>query len=375
MNLCLFTPTFLPKIGGLEIALDTLARRFQQRGHDVLVLAKTPRGRPVAPDLPYPVVYYPRHGSNVWSLGKAARALLAEHAKRRFDVVHAHMVYPAGYVAVSLRARLGVPVVITSHSADITPGARFRRRWIPRRRMRWAMRHADAVTGVNRVLKEIIDEMTGGRANARMIPNGVTISAGAGPDVPADLVDLAERPFLLALCRLHWIKGLDVLLRAVRRLRDEGRPACHLVIAGTGREEGRLRRMAGELGLAGAVRFVGAAVGDRKEWLLHHCRFLVHSSISYEGLPLSILEAMAHGKSVVATAIPGTLELVDDGVEGLLVPPSDPIALAEAIGRMHESRRDGRIEGFQRSARRRAEGMSWDAVVDQYLALYEELPA
>jgi len=50
-------------------------------------------------------------------------------------------------------------------------------------------------------------------------------------------------------------------------------------------------------------------------------------------------------------------------------------ALAEAIAGMHENRRDGRIEGFQRSARRRAEGMSWDAVADQYLALYEELPA
>ena len=112
MNICLLTPSFLPSVGGMEVVVDKLARNFVARGHECVVIAKSPRpGEGPVPELPYPVVHHARTRSAVWFLGPMRRAVLAEHARRGFDVIHAHMAYPTGYVAWQAGRRAGVPVV------------------------------------------------------------------------------------------------------------------------------------------------------------------------------------------------------------------------------------------------------------------------
>ncbi len=135
-----------------------------------------------------------------------------------------------------------------------------------------------------------------------------------------------EQPIVLTVARLDKQKGLSHLLQAAARV-----PEATFVIAGDGPERARLESQARELQLGQRVVFLG----HRRDIpvLLSGCDLFVLPSL-YEGLPLSALEAMVAGKPVIATAVGGTDEAIIHGVTGLLVPPADAAALAEAIRRL-----------------------------------------
>ncbi len=131
------------------------------------------------------------------------------------------------------------------------------------------------------------------------------------------------RPIVLTVARLDPQKGLGDLLAAAAQV-----PDANFVIAGEGPDRERLEGTARSLGLDDRVRFLGHRedVPD----LLKSCDVFVLPSL-YEGFPLSVVEAMASGRPVIATAVGGTPEAVSDGENGLLIPPGDPSALAAAI--------------------------------------------
>jgi glycosyltransferase involved in cell wall biosynthesis len=141
--------------------------------------------------------------------------------------------------------------------------------------------------------------------------------------MPTDLSKSVERPVVLTVARLDKQKGLDCLLEAAALV-----PEARFVLAGDGPERARLVAQAHALGLNDQVVFLGYR-RDIPE-LLASCDLFVLPSL-FEGLPLSILEAMAAGKPVIASAINGTDEAVFHGKTGLLVPPGDAAALSQAI--------------------------------------------
>lgn len=369
MNICLFTPSFLPDLGGMEIVLDKLARQFQCQGHKPVVIAQRSRHNPEIPQLPYEVIYYPRPRSSVWLLQYVKHILLRSQKKHRFDIIHSHMAYPTGYLASKLRERLGVPIVITSHKGDIIPESRYRQRFITRKRMCWALKKADAVTGVSSELKNIIDKLTSNEANSFVIPNGVDIPEDTPGLMPDNCSEIAGKPFMLTLGRLHYYKGLDVLLKAIRRLCVHGIKTPHLVIAGDGREMQNLRSQAADLGLDNKIIFTGTTFGRQKHWLLRNCKFFLQPSRA-EGMPLTVLEAMAYGKPVIGTKIGGISELITHDENGLLVKPDDSVSLSEAILALLENKQ---INQMQHKAKAIASQMVWPVIADRYLDLYEQL--
>jgi glycosyltransferase involved in cell wall biosynthesis len=137
------------------------------------------------------------------------------------------------------------------------------------------------------------------------------------------LAGTTGRPIVLTPARLHKQKGHCYLLEAAARI-----PQALFVFAGDGPERESLEAQARQLGVSDRVVFLGYRqdIPD----LLASCDLFVLPSL-FEGLPLSILEAMAAGKPVVASAIGGTDEAILHGETGLLVPPADPAALAAAI--------------------------------------------
>jgi len=154
-------------------------------------------------------------------------------------------------------------------------------------------------------------------------------------------VDLPERradpqrmhaPRIVCVARLVALKQHDVLLKSLAELVSDGSDLrCELV--GAGPEELRLRELVGSLGLAGRVEFLGRlGQGEILDRLADADLFVLTSS--YEGMPGSVLEAMAAGLPVVATDVNGTREVVEDGVTGLLVPSGDAGALAAALRRL-----------------------------------------
>ncbi len=138
-----------------------------------------------------------------------------------------------------------------------------------------------------------------------------------------------ERGYFLLVGRLRIRKGVEVLLEALRALRDR-QLEIRLLIAGDGEHRAALERRAAELELGAAVRFLGRCDASRVRGLLRGARALVVPSI-YEGMPLVVLEAMEAGVPVIASAVSGIPEVVEDGETGWLVPPEAPDALADAL--------------------------------------------
>lgn len=145
-------------------------------------------------------------------------------------------------------------------------------------------------------------------------------------EVRAALWGAETRSIILTVARLNQQKGHRYLLQAATMI-----PNALFVFAGDGPERTRLETQAKELGLSDRVIFLGYRrdIAD----LLDSCDMFVLPSL-YEGFPLSILEAMAAGKPVIASAIPGNDEVIFHNQTGFLVPPADPIALADAIQTM-----------------------------------------
>jgi len=156
---------------------------------------------------------------------------------------------------------------------------------------------------------------------------------------PAEIVPEGEVGYLLFVGRLRIRKGVEVLLEALREI-----PSARLRIAGDGEHRGSLERRVKELELGKAVTFLGNCDAGRVRRLLAGASALVVPSI-YEGMPLVVLEAMAAGVPVVASAVSGIPEVVVDGETGWLVPREDPRALGRALedvlARPQEARRRG----------------------------------
>ncbi len=211
-----------------------------------------------------------------------------------------------------------------------------------------------------------------GPGRTRTIPSAVDPSALC-PKRARSAVRAAEglapdAPLLLVLAALVRRKGVDVLLEALTRLAAEGlRPA--LWVAGEGPERGALERRSEALGLAPRVRLLGQR-GDVAD-LLAACDVVVLPS-RREGLGVAALEAAAAGRPVVASRVGGLLEVVEDRRTGLLVPPEDPTALANAL---HCLLRDDALRARlgRTGAARIGKRFGVDAMTDAYEHLYREV--
>jgi glycosyltransferase involved in cell wall biosynthesis len=162
-------------------------------------------------------------------------------------------------------------------------------------------------------------------------PPEIVANPVPSPTAPAPTEPASGAPRIFAMGRLTPQKGFDVLLRSFAAVAAT-RPDVRLAIAGDGPEAPALRLLASDLGLGARVEFLGT-VADPSPHFRSATVFVLSSR--FEGFPNVLLEAMAAGTAVVATDCPsGPAEILEDGTNGLLVPPEDPAALARAIERL-----------------------------------------
>jgi phosphatidylinositol alpha-mannosyltransferase len=375
MRICLYTNTALPLIGGQEFVVDALARQYLQCGHQVVVLAPRPSRRWRLGDekLPYSVVRHPRFISTRHFVEWYRWWLLRLHRRVSFDVVHAHGIYPPGYLAGLCHERLGCPLVVTSHGDDVGAARRLADPTLRRRHI-LALGRADALIAISRFTREGFEQLAPQIASKIIdIPNGVDMDAFAVPVLrPADL-EPAIRPgeYVLFLGRLDPRKGVDVLLKALTQVRPTGE--VQLVVAGDGQHRPALEAQARDCGLLARVRFLGMTLGARKTYLVQNARCLVMPTISWEGQPLVVLESFAAGRPVIASDLPGFAGLLQPGRTGWLVPPQSPHALAQALE--HVFADPARAAALGAAALEIARQYSWPAIAQRHLQLYESLLA
>jgi len=173
---------------------------------------------------------------------------------------------------------------------------------------------------------------------------------------------------VVTVANLRANKDHPTMLRAARRLVDDGVPVTFLAV-GQGPLESELRAMKDELGLGERFRFLGYQA-DPIRVLAAGDVFCLSSR--YEGLPIALLEALALGLPVVATAVGGVPAVVTDDVEGRLVPPGDPAALASAIAELADPRRR---RPFADAAASRSADFDIGNAVERQQAVYDEVSA
>jgi phosphatidyl-myo-inositol dimannoside synthase len=360
----LVTNDFPPKLGGIQSYLWELWRRLPAGSFAVLT---TPYRGAAAFDAeqPFPVIRsrepvllpYP------W-LAKRIDAVADEYEA---DLVVLDPALPLGHVAPSLRHRYGVVL----HGAEVTVPGRLP---VSGPLLARVLRGADLVIAAGGYPAAEGERAAGCSLPTVVVPPGVDVSRFVPLDAAARSRARSrfglpvQGPLVVSISRLVPRKGMDTLVRAAARLRHE-HPDLTVAIAGAGRDQSRLERLAGELGAP--VRFLGR-VDDDALPALYGCadvfamlcrnRWL---GLEQEGFGIVFVEAAAAGVAQVAGASGGAAEAVAHGETGLVVDhPKDPAAVAYAIGALLADPDRRRAMGA--AARTRAESeFAYDVLADR----------
>jgi glycosyltransferase involved in cell wall biosynthesis len=275
-----------------------------------------------------PKLSAPFHGLLMF-LG-AVLLVLRLHAQLRFDCVDAHFVYPDGFAAVLLGKLLRLPVVVTAHGTDLNV---YARRSLLRPFIRWTLKGAQRVICVSMALKSIVASLEISNDKVAVIPNGVDLDCFHPIDAANARLILGvplDAEVVVAVGQLISRKGHHFLIQAVAHLRAKF-PHLKLFIIGEGSSEEPIRRTISKLGLEQYVSLVGA-VKNEELFRWYSAADVTCLASSREGFPCVLLESLACGTPVVATAIEGTSELVNSLDLGLLV-QQDSVSLSEGLER------------------------------------------
>lgn len=352
--------------------VEALAEEFLGRGHDVRVLAPVdPPGRVSRvlhragaearelPDYLVPLGRTAGFGANGSVSNLAPFPIGGVVAPRRavrggeFDVIHVHepLVPLVGWNA-TLGSRTPVVATFHAYSTKALPNyianAAGARRVFNRLSARIAVSEAAAWTG---------RRWYGGEYT--IIPNGVDVDAAPSTPPPA-----SKELRILFVGRPEERKGLPILLTAFGALVEH--VPCRLTVIGAERED--VLRYIADPDLLQWIDVRGRVSGEHLWAELHEADVLCAPSLAGESFGMVLTEAFAAGTPVVASAIAGYSDVVEDGVDGLLVPPGDPQRLAEELQRIHHE--PERLAAMGEAARRSAQRYAWPHVADQVTEVY-----
>jgi glycosyltransferase involved in cell wall biosynthesis len=375
----LFPSAFHPHVGGVEELTRQLALEQSRRGlHPLIVANQWPRNLSTADSieglpvrrLPFRSLgYRPRH-----LVGWATHAAKTHRETERIlgewgaDLVHIQCVSSNAPFAGRASRRLGLPLVVSAQGElSMDDSHLFERSAIARSILRKVLSRADVITGCSNYVVNELDRFSNGQYSEklRVIYNGIDL-AECGRAVP----EQRTRPYVLGLGRLVSQKGYDSLIRAFHVLAPEF-PHHELLIAGDGPEFTELHNLVETLDIQSRVHLLGTVSHDRALSLMAGASAFALCSW-HEPQGIVILEAMAVGAPVVASATGGVPEIVDD-TNGFLYPVGDFEALAcklkEVLGD-DITATELRIAGLATAAR-----FSWSSLSREYGAAYMDAGA
>jgi phosphatidylinositol alpha-mannosyltransferase len=357
VRVALVCPYAWEAAGGVQVHVKNLATRLLEHGHEVAVVTPTTS---TPPDPWVRSVGGPVRVSYQGTVAPIAplsyRRVRSALASFRPDVVHVHEpLTPSASMFATLLAQ--APVVATVHAyldrsiAMELAAPVLRRIW---RRVAIGIAVSEAAASfLRRVLPEAVLEI---------VPNGVDVGAFAGAEPRSDLP--AGRR-ILWVNRLDAQKGFPVALAAFAKVLAEI-PDAVLVVVGEGKDREALALLTEHA--RARVDMRGAVPNDQVPSYLAGCEVFVSPAVGQESFGIALVEAMAVGRPVVATDIPGYREVLSNGVEGLAVPPRDPEALAAALVRVLAEPELAKRLG--EAGRERARTFDWPIVVDRVEELY-----
>jgi phosphatidylinositol alpha-mannosyltransferase len=370
MKIAQVTEFYAPWAGGISEHVAHLSRELVGMGHEVRILTSRFRQRGGAPPDPAlerfayrlgPNVRFPYNGGMAsvtytpWLPAATDRLL----ARESFDIVHVHnpMTPVLPLLALDRSPALNVGTFHSYH-----PTERMLRMW------HWVLRDRMPRLHVRIAVSEAARAAFGRYFGAgfEIVPNGIDLGRFApNGHVPAR----DGEQTLLFVGQLVPKKGLPVLLDAFEQLLDEF-PRLALRVVGDGPQAAGCKRRLGERA-RDRVEFVGEVHGERLVELYRSCDVFCAPSVGNESFGITLLEAMASGKPIVAARIPGYVDVVRDGEEAVLHRSADVRDLRDVLRRLVT---DGGLRNrLADSGRRRVQEFAWPRVASRVAAHYEDL--
>ncbi len=343
-----------------------LACAWHRGGHAVRVFNHTTGAAP--PDAPYSVRKYRllRGSTRLGAHRFPFRQYTSRHLRLLLhdfqpDVISAHFGYPT---AVWLDDTGMLPrCLVTCHGMELNEQERPRRVFKIDRLMADCINRSAGAVAISSNARSVLESMGVRQSKIYYIPNGIDtrqFSRRPAFNLRAAFSLPEQSPIVLSVGRNNWIKARDAGLHAfatvLRRM-----PDVYYIILGTGNRQ--LLPLAAKLGIADNVVF-SELYGDDLTAAYQQSTVYFSSSL-FELCPVSVLEAMAAGLSVVATDVSGNQDLVDHDRNGLLVPPGDTAAMADALCAVIDS--ESLRSRFSRCGLAHASFYDWSAIADIYL--------
>ena len=354
--------------GGAELQAERLAIQLGELGHGMQVLTSlTVLDAPQEEMIHGVQIHRVPHRLPYWVEQENSRTFrFLVRRRRSFDILHAHMAFGHAVMAVVFARSFGkksiIKIACAGKYGDLYLFSQFK--WFD-----YAleiMHQADAIVAVSKEVERELLEYGFPHDRIVHIPNGVDVAKFERENPP---FQNSSVNFLLT-GRRHPQKGIDILLQAIRLLRERGMGERFKVsMYGADYEEYDYRNMAHELGVMQSVQFFPFEQDIIPLYESADC-FLLPSR--GEGLSNALLEAMSMELPVIASSVSGTPDVVEDGIDGLLILPESPQALADSMGRVIENREFAIQLG--KNARRKMESrFSLESIARQYSELSERL--
>lgn len=284
------------------------------------------------------------------------------------DIVHVFFGIPSGPVAYLLKKLRDLPYVLFLGGRDVPsphPDPPFYRLIYsilgPAIKSIWG--NAKAVVACSEGLKELALK-TDDRTPIHVIPDGVDLNKFHPVERSAD----PEKVKLLAIGRMIPRKGFDFLIRSLPEVMKSARRDFHVEIVGDGPMRSELTCLTGQLGVQQKVVFAGTVPYDQLAEKYQKANVFVLPSLA-EGMPLVVLEAMASGLPIIATRVQGMEALVEEGVNGYLLPPADCSSLSQCLAAVINDDA-GRVQ-MGRESTKIVQKYDWANIAEQYLRIYK----
>jgi glycosyltransferase involved in cell wall biosynthesis len=374
--------------GAISLTVRNVAKHVSRQGVNVVAFASDARAEDSTENLRYvPVKFRRVKAFDLGGFAFAARVcqqLLAEHKRQPFDVMEVHD--STAFYGAWLFSRLRrVPVIVFMHACIFESGKREMYPWslatTYKINTRFYTKRAHCIACISQRLAEWAKKLGAPPERVRWInepvdteefrPASKRVNGSIGQLVNEPIDQLTnepvDSPVLLYVGRLSPEKGAHVLIDALPQILNH-LPRLRLRLVGGGNQQHSLRDVVNQNGLSEHVEFVGSVPHHELPRYYAEADALVIPSLS-EGLPKVLPEALACGLPVIGTQVGGIPEVVQNGYNGLLVPPNAPSALGDAIVTVLGSEETSRA--LRANARASVERFSWERNIGQFLDMYK----
>ena len=381
-RVCLVTHYFPPHKGGIEQVSYEQSKRLTQKGYQIDVLTSKFEGRNLNPMKGLTIHHYP--SLNVAKRFGVPYPIISSNAYKIFDkiisecdLVHAHgHVYMASYLAGLVAKKHKKPFIVTQHNTFID----YRSFLNAVEQVndfvigKSVLKNADRIITVSKETMKYVLSLGADKTKTSVIHNGVDINRFHPMNKEESRKQLelpTDRKIILSVRRLVYKNGLGTLIESVPPVAQK-HPDILFVVAGKGPSRKLIENRIKELKTQNNIKLAGFVPDNQLSTIYAAADQFVLPSASGEGLPLVLLEAMSTGLPVIATAVGGTPEIVTQNKNGVLIPPKNPTAMADAILTLLENKNLALSIG--EAARKTIEQkFSWEENVRQLEKIYKEL--